>query len=61
MGGDSSNRLVYIDKGYVFKPGPFLVPVPVGMLVGRSDIMEFDSDSKVHDIAMTFIVIYVAW
>ncbi len=52
----SDGGVLYIDKGYVFKLGSKLIPVPIGMLVGKSVIEEFTSESSSNDLEMRFVV-----
>ena len=48
--------LIYEDKGYVFKLGSFLIPIPLGLLMGVSNIEEFKSEDSSNDINMRFVV-----
>lgn len=52
----SNGGLLYEDKGYVFKLGSKLIPVPVGVLIGKSVIEEFTSNDTDHDLEMKFVV-----
>jgi len=51
---DSS--LVFEDKGYVFKLGSKLIPIPLRLLMGTSFITEFKTPDSPHDFDMDFIV-----
>ena len=48
--------LVYEDKGYVFKLGSILIPIPLRLLIGKSFIEEFTTEDSPHDLEMRFIV-----
>lgn len=48
--------LVYEDKGYVFKLGTILIPIPLRLLIGKSFIKEFTTDDGPHDLEMRFVV-----
>lgn len=48
--------LVYEDKGYVFKLGSLLLPIPLHLLMGKSNIKEFTSKESPHDLEMRFEV-----
>lgn len=48
--------LAYEDKGYVFKLGSLLIPIPLGLLVGRSHIEEFSTKDSPNDIDMRFVM-----
>ena len=48
--------LVYEDKGYVIKLGSLLIPIPLGLLVGRSHIEEFSTKDSPNDIDMRFVM-----
>lgn len=52
----SNGGLLYEDKGYVFKLGSKLIPIPVGLLVGKSVIEEFTTEQTDHDLEMRFVV-----
>lgn len=52
----SAGRLIYEDKGYVFKFGTKLIPIPLGMLIGKSIIEEFTINDNSNDIDMRFVV-----
>ncbi len=52
----SDGKLVYEDKGYVFKLGSKLIPIPIGLLVGKSVIEEFTIDASPNDFDMKFVV-----
>lgn len=56
----SDGGLVYEDKGYVFKLGSKLIPVPIGLLVGKSVIEEFTTNDNTNDFDMRFVV-YHPW
>ncbi len=51
-----NGALIYKDKGYVFKLGSWLIPVPVGLLIGKSSIKEFVGHETGHDLDMQFVV-----
>ncbi len=48
--------LVYKDKGYVFKLGSILIPIPLRLLIGKSFIEEFTTKDTPHDLEMRFVV-----
>jgi len=48
--------LVYEDKGYIFKVGSILIPIPLHLLVGKSFIKEFSTTESPHDLEMHFVV-----
>ena len=48
--------LAYKDKGYVFKLGKKLIPIPLRLLVGKSFIEEYTTPETTHDLEMRFIV-----
>ena len=48
--------LVYEDKGYVFKLGSMLIPIPLHLLIGTSFIEEFTTKDSPHDLEMRFVV-----
>jgi len=52
----SKGALVYIDKGYVLKVGKVIIPLPIGLLMGKSSITEFVDDRTGHDLEMCFVV-----
>lgn len=52
----SAGGLVYEDKGYVFKFGSKLIPIPIGLLVGKSVIEEFTTNDNTNDFDMRFVV-----
>lgn len=49
-------QLVYKDKGYVLKIGKYLVPIPISLLVGKSEILEYVDDASSHDFNMRFVM-----
>ena len=51
---EKNGALIYQDKGYVFKLGKWLLPIPIGLLMGKSYIEEFTSQNSPHDFQMTF-------
>lgn len=52
----SNGGLVYEDKGYVFKIGSKLIPIPLHLLIGKSVIEEFVNSDNSHDFNMRFVV-----
>lgn len=48
--------LVYEDKGYVFKLGSRLIPIPLNLLMGKSEIEEFKRNDKPGEFDMRFTV-----
>lgn len=55
----SDGGLVYEDKGYVFKIGKKLIPIPLNALVGKSVIEEYVSNSQCQDDANDFNMRFV--
>jgi len=53
-----NNKLVYVDKGYVFKLGEKLLPIPLHLMMGRAVIEEYKAGNIAHDIDMRFVVIH---
>lgn len=51
-----NGELVYEDKGYVFKLGKKLIPIPLRILIGKSFIEEYANSETSHDLEMRFIV-----
>jgi len=57
MGLEVSNgSLHYVDKGYVIKIGSMILPIPIHLLVGRSEISETVNDTDEHDFTMQFVM-----
>ncbi len=52
----NNGGIVYEDKGYVFKLGKLLVPIPLRLFIGKSFVEEFASNDSPHDIEMCFVV-----
>ena len=52
----SEGGLVYEDKGYVFRLGTMLIPIPLRLLMGRAEIEEFKSADSLNDLEMRFVV-----
>jgi len=50
------SAIVFEDKGYVFKLGSKLTPIPLHLLMGTSFITEFKTLGSPHDFDMDFIV-----
>lgn len=50
--------LVYDDRGYVFKLGSRLIPIPLNLLMGKSVIEEFKTNDIPGEFEMKFIVIH---
>ncbi len=48
--------LAYEDKGYIFKLGRQLIPIPLHWLIGKSVIEEFINNDSSNDFDMRFIV-----
>ena len=48
--------VVYEDKGYIFKLGPLHIPIPLRLLMGKSEVSEFESNNDNQDIEMKFTV-----
>jgi len=48
--------LAYEDKGYIFKLGRRLIPIPLHFLIGKSEIEEFTNNDNSNDFEMRFIV-----
>jgi len=51
-----NSGLIFEDKGYVFKFGSRLIPIPVQFLMGRSHIKEYTLKDSPHDLEMKFVV-----
>lgn len=48
--------IVYEDKGYIIKLGSLIVPIPLRLFMGKSDIKEFTDKNTPHDLEMDFVV-----
>ncbi|MCW8932809.1 MAG: DUF4166 domain-containing protein [Gammaproteobacteria bacterium] len=48
--------LIYEDKGYVFKIGKKIIPIPLNILIGQSVIKEYVCNNNPNDFNMKFVV-----